>query len=474
MRRTKIVATLGPATNTPERIAQLITAGLNVARLNLSHGTHEEHAALIAMVRAAAQRADQPVGILLDLQGPKIRTGSLVEGNPVELVASQQFTITTRDTAGTEQCVSTTYDMLPVDVRIGSCILISDGLIELRVLKTSGTEVETEVVHGGELREHQGINLPGVAVTAPTVTKKDVDDLFFGLSHNVNYIALSFVRSANDVQRVKDLITQAGKETPVIAKIERPEAVENLMEILQVADGVMVARGDLGVEMPIAQVPIVQKRIIEAANASGIPVITATQMLESMISNPRPTRAEVSDVANAIIDGTDAVMLSGETAKGLYPVEAVEMMAMVAEQAEQSKRHGDQGTHRPDIPPRLPSASRAIGAAAQAIVHNFPIAAIVVFTQSGTTARLVSQQRPGVPILAFTHSEQVYGQLALLWGITPLRADFVDSLALLEQQIQTVLVQRGYVHPGDYVVMAGGHPIAQRGQTNFLKIVEIT
>lgn len=474
MRRTKIVATLGPTSNTPERILQLILAGLNVARLNLSHGTHESHASLISMVREAAQRAEQPVAILLDLQGPKIRTGQLADGQPVELVEGQPFTITTRDVVGTAQTVSTTYDMLPVDVRVGSSILLSDGLLELRVLKTTGTDIVCEVVHGGQLRQHQGINLPGVRVSASTVTKKDVDDLFFGLSQKVDYIAISFVRSASDVQRVKDLIAQAGKETPVIAKIERPEAVDDLSEILKVADGVMVARGDLGVEMPIARVPIIQKQIIEAARCNGVPVITATQMLESMIHSPRPTRAEASDVANAIIDGTDAVMLSGETANGKYPVEAVTMMGLIATHAEQSKRHGDYNDMHPEHARTLPLTPLAIGAAARAILDYVSIAAIVVFTQSGSTARLVAQQRPNVPILAFTQSEEVYGHLALLWGVTPLRADLVDSLGDFEQRIQTVLVARGYVQAGDRVVMTGGHPIARRGLTNFLKIVEIS
>lgn len=474
MRRTKIVATLGPATNTPERIRQLIEAGMNVARLNMSHGTQEEHAATLGTVRAAAADAQRAVAVLLDLQGPKIRTGPLANGQPVSLVAGQTFTITIKDIIGDGQCVSTTYDMLPVDVRPGESILLSDGLIELRALNVTSTDIICDVVHGGELREHQGINMPGVSISAPAVTRKDVDDLYFGLAHDVDYVAISFVRSASDVQQVKDLIARAGKNTPVIAKIERPEAVAALDAILHVADGIMVARGDLGVEMPIARVPMVQKQIIEATNRRGIPVITATQMLESMIENPRPTRAEASDVANAIIDGTDAVMLSGETAKGHYPIEAVRVMARIAEEADDSNLQDEHRALKRTASLDTSSTPRAISAAASAIVKNLPIKAIVVFTQSGSTALLVSQQRPAVPVLALTHSREVYQRIALFWGATPLLVELASSLEVLEQQVRAILVERGYARRGDLVVMTGGHPIAQRGHTNLLKIIEIT
>ncbi|NJK78877.1 MAG: pyruvate kinase [Chloroflexaceae bacterium] len=473
MRFTKIVATLGPATTTPERIEELISAGMNVARLNFSHGSHEEHAQRLRTVREVAQRLDKAVAILLDLQGPKIRTGSLERGEPVLLEAGQEFTITTRPVTGTKELVSTTYDMLPIDVRTDNSVLLSDGLIELRVMRTTSTDVITEVVHGGELREHQGINLPGVWVSAPAVTKKDVEDLLFGLEMDVDYIAISFVRTPTDVQRVKDLIKQAGKHTPVIAKIERPEAVEVLPDILAVTDGVMVARGDLGVEMPAAQVPIIQKQIIEQANRQGLPVITATQMLESMIQNPRPTRAEATDVANAIIDGTDAVMLSGETAKGKYPIEAVQTMALIAETTEASGRVLSEDVTHGLAALRDPTTPVAIAAAAAAIVKTMPIKAIVVFTTSGTTAKLVSQQRPGVPIFAFTETPAVYRQLALLWGIVPIHVKFADTVEQFEQDVQRILLERGFAQEGDLAVMTGGHPIAKRGPTNFLKIVRI-
>lgn len=473
MRHTKIVATLGPATDAPGMLPQLLRCGLDVVRLNFSHGTQEEHAERIAAVRTEAQKKDRAVAVLMDLQGPKMRTGSLEDGAAVELVAGEHFTLTTNDIIGTKERVSTTYELLPADVRVDGSILLSDGLIELRVLHTTGTDVECEVIHGGILEEHQGINLPGTQVSAPAVTKKDIDDLHFGLKHDVDYVAISFVRSASDVRRVKNLIAQSGKHTPVVAKIERPEAVEALDEILDVADGVMVARGDLGVEMPTAQVPLLQKQIIEAANRRGIVVITATQMLESMIYNPRPTRAEASDVANAIIDGTDAVMLSGETAKGDYPLEAVHTMGLIAEATEQSGRHAEGGVIKPAPSADFDIAPYAIGTAAGAMVNALPVKAIVVFTQSGSTARLVSHQRPLVPVLAFTPSEIVYRQLALLWGVKPILCPPTDSLEKFEEKARGTLLANDYARPGDIVVMTGGYPIARRGATNFLKIVEI-
>ena len=473
MRRTKIVATLGPSSRSPEMVAQLIEAGVNVVRLNFSHGTHADHAQSIATVRAAAERLGRPVAILQDLQGPKIRTGPLEGGQPVELHAGASFSITTRPVAGTAQLVSTTYTPLPNDVRPGDRMLVSDGLIELRVQETSDDTVHTVVIHGGELRDNQGISLPGVSVSSPAVTEKDIDDLQFGLEQGVDYVAISFVRRAADVQQVLDLIKEAGRDTPVIAKIEKPEALDELDAILAKVSGVMVARGDLGVEMALERVPIVQKQIIEAANAAGVPVITATQMLESMIVNPRPTRAEASDVANAIIDGTDAVMLSGETAKGAFPVEAVRMMGQIAAAAEESGRYGDHGVLRERGMPGLSSVANAIGGAANAIVDALPVCAIVAFTQSGSTARLMAHRRPRVPILALTPNEQICRRLNLVWGVTPMQAAMVESQDEFEAQTQYLVKACGMARPGEYVVMTGGHPIAQHGQTNFLKILQI-
>lgn len=473
MRRTKIVATLGPATSTPERIAGLIRAGMNVARLNFSHGTQAEHEARIAMVRRAAAEAGRHVAILQDLQGPKIRTGPLEHGQPVELVAGQRFVITTEPIIGDAHRVSTTYRVLPLDVRPRDRILLSDGLIELVVTGHTDTEVETEVVHGGRLREHQGINLPGVRVSAPAATEKDLADLAFGLEQGVDYVALSFVRCADDVREVKEFIRRAGKQTPVIAKIERPEALDVLPEILAEADGIMVARGDLGVEMPPERVPIVQKQIIAAANQALLPVITATQMLESMIHNPRPTRAEASDVANAIIDGTDAVMLSGETAAGAYPIEAVQMMALIADAVEASYT-GDQHSTTPrwSIAPEQ-STPRAIAAAACTIANSLPVRSIVVLTQSGASARLVSHYRPDVPILAFCPSEETARRTSLYWGVTPIVIEARDRLDELEQQIVRMMRENGMVRKGDLIVLSGGHPVYRYGPTNFLKVITI-
>jgi len=473
MRRTKIVATLGPVTSSPHSITEMVSAGMNVARMNFSHGTHTEHAERIALVRDVARQLGQSVAVLQDLQGPKIRTGALTEGKAVKLTAGQTFHLTTKEIFGDAQRVSTTYELLPHDVEANDRILLSDGLIELRVINKTDTEVTTEVIHGGALREHQGINLPEVSVSAPALTEKDVEDLYFGLEQDVDYVALSFVRSAADIHQVKEHIARAGKDVPVIAKIERPEAVNALPDILEVADCLMVARGDLGVEMQPSEVPIVQKQIIEAANRSGIPVITATQMLDSMIRNPRPTRAEASDVANAIIDGSDAVMLSGETATGDYPVDAVKMMKLIAETVEASGRRGDQGAVPRWSLPDIRSTPWAIGAAAGAIVDTIPVKAIVVFTQSGTSARIVAHFRPNVPILAFTPSEQVYRRLSLLWGVTPMRSDFVEHLDDLNAMVRGELVERGHVQPGDTIVITGGHPTYRRGSTNFLKIQEV-
>jgi len=473
MRRTKIVATLGPATSTPERIAGLIRAGMNVARLNFSHGTHAEHAARIAMVRRAAAEAGRHVAILQDLQGPKIRTGPLENGQPVELVAGQRFVITTEPIVGNANRVSTTYRALPLDVRPRDRILLSDGLIELVVIGHTDTEVETEVVHGGRLREHQGINLPGVRVSAPAATEKDFVDLAFGLEQGVDYVALSFVKRASDVREVKEFIRRAGKQIPVIAKIERPEALDVLPEILAEADGIMVARGDLGVEMPPERVPIVQKQIIAAANRAMLPVITATQMLESMIHNPRPTRAEASDVANAILDGTDAVMLSGETAAGAYPIEAVQMMALIADAVEDSLIGSPHSTSPRWEITTAQSTPRAIAAAACTIANALPVRFIVVLTQSGASARLVSHYRPQVPILAFCPSEETARRTSLYWGVTPIVIEARDRLDELEQQIVRHMRDMGIVQRGDLIVLSGGHPVYRYGPTNFLKVITV-
>lgn len=471
MRRTKIVATLGPATKTEEKIIQLAEAGMNVARLNFSHGSHADHAELIRLIRQASIRLNKPIAILQDLQGPKIRTGTLVDKTPIQLKTGEQFVITTDEIVGAPGRVSTTYKPLPKDCKPGDRILLSDGLIELRVQECTATEVITEVVTGGSLREKQGINLPGVNVSAPAMTEKDREDLIFGLHEGVDYVALSFVRRVADVEMIKQEITAAGYHTPVISKIEKPEAVADIDAIVAASDGIMVARGDLGVELPPEQVPLIQKRIIAAANREGVPVITATQMLESMIVNPRPTRAEASDVANAILDGTDAVMLSGETANGAYPIEAVAMMARIAEVTERGYTRKPEGE---TLAQRLPETySHAISHAACAIAESIDIAAIVAFTSSGYTARLVAKDRPQVPIVAMTHEYDVYHRLALLWGVEPLLCPFVSRLDDLSNLARSIMLERDVIKLGDSVVITGGHPLAVRGTTNFLKILSI-
>ena len=473
MRRTKIVCTIGPATSNEERLEQLLRAGMNIARLNFSHGTHEEHEQVIRLVRAISARLGCAVAILQDLQGPKIRTGKLQDGKPVRLVDGSHITITTRDVTGNAQIISTTYQALPQDVKAGDCILLDDGLLELRVLSASETDVQCEVVHGGELGEHKGINLPGVAISAPALTEKDRADLRFGIEHGVDYVALSFVRRPEDALEAQQLIRQYiseiygendGRDIPLIVKIEKPEAVEHLDEILAATDGVMVARGDLGVEMPQEKVPLIQKRIISKCNELGLPVITATQMLESMITNPRPTRAEVSDVATAILEGSDAVMLSAETSVGTYPVEAVQMMVRIAVETEASY----QATIHPIRQHR--SLAQAVSHAARALAEDTHVQSIVVFTRSGNSARLISNDRPRVPILAYTPSEHVYYQLALWWGVwphhIPMQGTTESLIALVEQH----LLENGLARPGEYVVIMGGLPIASQARTNFVKL----
>jgi pyruvate kinase len=473
MRRTKIVATLGPATSSAERINQIVAAGVDVARLNFSHGAYEAHARNITLLREAARQQGRPLAIMQDLQGPKIRTGLLANGGPVQLIEGQEFKITTVPVVGSAQIVSTTYTALPHDVRPGDRVLVSDGMIELRVNTVQGDTVSMMVVKGGSLRQNQGINLPGVNVSSPALTPKDIEDLRFGLSQGVDFVALSFVRRAADVQHINDLIAQAGHSTPVIAKIEKPEALNDLDGILQLVGGVMVARGDLGVEMPLEQLPAVQKRIINAANAMGVPVITATEMLQSMISNPRPTRAEASDVANAIFDGTDAVMLSGETAMGEYPVESVQTMARIAVEAEGSGLYYDAAMRPHPQMHAISPLAHAIGEAAAAVVHSLPIRAIVALTQSGGTARLMAHLRPRVPIIGITPDERIYRQLCLVWGVTPVMGDQYDTIQEFEQQTKRIVRERDLYASGEYVVITGGLPLNEHGPTNFLKLLEL-
>lgn len=473
MRRTKIVCTIGPATSSEEQLEALVRAGMNVARLNFSHGELEEHGAVIESVRRVSARLGLAVAILLDLQGPKIRVGKLKGGQPLSLVKGTALTITTQNIEGTSGIVSTTYQALPQDVKPGDRILLDDGLLELRVTDSSETEVYCVVVHGGLLKEHKGINLPGVAVSTPALTEKDRVDLRFGIEHDVDYVALSFVRRPEDILEAKAYIKQLQSElgskytdpTPLIAKLEKPEAIEHLEEILKVTDGVMVARGDLGVEMPLENVPVIQKRIIARCNDLGLPVITATQMLESMVINPRPTRAETSDVANSILDGTDAVMLSAETSVGAYPIEAVETMARIAVETEVN-----------GLVLRQPYCSdltraHAVSHAARALSEETSVQAIVVFTRTGASAHLISKDRPRTPILAYTPSERVYRRLTLWWGVLPRQIELNASTEVLTNAVDQQLSDDKLIPKGAYVVVMGGLPIASRARTNFVRLL---
>jgi pyruvate kinase len=463
-RHSKIVCTIGPACRSPRMLDRLLRAGMDVARLNFSHGSHANHAESIAMLRAAATHLHKPIAILADLQGPKIRTGPLAGRAPVILRTGQKFVITTARVLGDSTRVSTVFTPLPREVHRGDRILLSDGLIELRVEQVRGREVICEVVNGGALGEHKGINLPGIKLRVPALTPKDREDLLFALKHGANYIAVSFVRRPEDVVLAKTLVRRAGKDTPVIAKLEKPEAIENLDAILRVADGVMVARGDLGVEMNPERVPVVQKTIINRAREFRRPVITATQMLESMTENPRPTRAEASDVANAIFDGSDAVMLSAETATGKYPVEAVSMMARIIEEAESSITE----FARPAPQEQLKVAETV----AELVCHasrELHMKLIAVFTHSGFTARLISRYRPLVPIIAFSPEEETRRRMALIWGVQPQKISDVRKVDGLAAVAEKRLVEERLVRKGDVIGIVAGTPMGIRGTTNFMK-----
>ena len=479
MRRTKIVATVGPASRSPENLERLVVAGVNVFRLNFSHGTQEEHLAVIGSVREIAARLHRPIALLQDLSGPKIRTGKVSEG--VELVKGARLAITTDvSVEGNAELISTTYAALPRDVKPGDRVLLDDGNLELRVLGVAGERVECEVLDGGPLRSNKGMNLPGVALSTPALTEKDRRDRAFGIQHMVDFVALSFVRQAQDVVQAKELIASLGARTPVIAKIEKPQALDNLEAILAKADGVMVARGDLGVELGTEFVPIAQKRIIAAASAAGRVVITATQMLESMIENPRPTRAEASDVANAILDGTDAVMLSGESAVGKFPVETVETMARIADYTEEHgadairrrRSDGRLGDHAGPEAPGTP-VTRSLTRVAASVAEELGCKLIVAFTESGITARLLSLHRPRVPVVAITHEDRVYRQLALSWGVVPVKSEFVENTDDLLAAGEDRLKARGLVEKGDTILMLSGHSPAAAA-TNMLRVHTVT
>ncbi len=469
MRRTKIVCTLGPASSDPAVIDRLVAAGMDCARLNFSHGSHESHAAMAAKVRAAASRARRPLAILADLCGPKMRVGRFAEG-PVELDQGQRFVLTTEPVLGTHECVSVSYDALPRDVHVGDPILLDDGLLRLRVTQVRGAEVHCEVEVGGELSDRKGLNLPGVRLSTPALTAKDERDLAFAVEElEVDYVALSFVRSADDVRRAQQL----SGGVPVIAKIEKPEAIEDLERILDQADGAMVARGDLGVEMGPEKVPLLQKRIIREVNARGKIVITATQMLDSMIRNPRPTRAEAADVANAVMDGTDAVMLSGETAAGLYPIESVQMMASIAMEVEREwvEELSRQTRDMKVVAHEDWGFPGAAARAAAVLSTHLPLKAIVTFTQDGRSASLLAEYRPRAPIIAVTPKPTVAQRLALEWGVMPRLEVPPEDLEEALRIAQSVVTREGLCGRGDQFAMVAGWPTS--GRTNTVKLHQL-
>src|SRR6266567_1585439 len=469
-RRAKIICTIGPSCSTEAALKELMQAGMDVARLNYSHGSPQDHVRRIETLRRVATEEGRTICILQDLQGPKIRTGALKDHQPVVLNAGGQVTITARDVEGTADLISTTFKGLPREVRPGSRILLSDGRVELRVRRVNCEDVECDIINGGTLAEHQGINLPGAALSIPALTEKDRKDLEFGLEHGVDAVALSFVRSAADVREVKDIIAAHKQDVPVIAKLEKPQALDQLEAILEISDGVMVARGDLGVEMPPEKVPVIQKHVIRRAMEWRKPVIIATQMLESMIENPRPTRAEASDVANAIFDGSDALMLSAETASGQYPRESVSIMSRIVVEAESNTN---------DFQFRRRREHRGLSVAetiCESIAHSaedLPMGAIAVFTETGNTARMISKYRPQVAIYAFTHAEPVVQRMNLYWGVQPVRCRQAHSAEQMVSMAEQDLVRRGLLRPGDVLGVVAGTRQAS-GSTNLMRLHVVT
>jgi len=470
-RRAKIVCTLGPATDSPKRLADLFEAGMDVARLNFSHGTLADHARRVRLLRRLARELGKTVAILQDLQGPKIRTGALEGGKRVLLRPNSTLTLTTHPVPGNASLISTNFQALPRAVRPGNRILLSDGLIQLRVEEVKGRDIHCRVINGGEIGERQGINLPNIPLSILALTEKDRADLDFGIRNRVDYVALSFVRRPEDVMELKRLLARKGRPVPVVAKLEKPEAIDRLDEILHVADAVMVARGDLGVEMPPEMVPLVQKRVVARANALRIPVIIATQMLESMKANPRPTRAEASDVANAIFDGADALMLSGETATGQFPREVVRMMARIISAAEASSRYAWYSRRRAADETLTPP--EAVCESAAHMAEELNLKAIAVFTQSGSSARVISKYRPRVPVFAFSPLPQILTRVALYWGVRPVYMPHVQSTDRMVEGAAWRLRELGAVKPGDLIAVVAGTPIARRGTTNLLKLHRI-
>ncbi|OAB43874.1 pyruvate kinase [Paenibacillus antarcticus] len=468
MRKTKIVCTIGPASESLDNTKKLILAGMNVARLNFSHGDFDEHGNRINVIRQACQELGKTVAILLDTKGPEIRTGKLAV-EPIELVQDEYITLTTEEILGDKNRISITYDNLPNDVEVGSTILIDDGLIGLTVVEVQGTEIKCLIVNGGTIKSKKGVNVPGVRISLPGITEKDANDIIFGIGQDIDFIAASFVRKASDVLEIRELLERhnAG-HINIISKIENQEGVDNLDEILAVSDGLMVARGDLGTEIPAEDVPLVQKMMIEKANWAGKPVITATQMLDSMQRNPRPTRAEASDVANAIFDGTDAIMLSGETAAGKYPVESVLTMSRIAEKAESALNYRELFLKQSTI--QETTITEAISQAVAISALDLNAKAIISSTETGHTARVVSKYRPEAPIVAVTTEDRTMRRLTLTWGVTPVKGKLASTTDEMFDYALQGGIDSGLVAEGDLVVITAGVPLGRSGSTNLIKV----
>lgn len=468
MRRTKIVCTLGPATDSIETMKELIKNGLDAARVNFSHGTYESHGAMIAKLKQAREELGAPIPLILDTKGPEIRIKTFAEGK-ITLEQGATFTLTTEDIEGTTEKVSVTYTDLPNDLEVGARVLIDDGLIELKVAEIEGPEVRCTVINGGVVGSRKGVNLPGIKVNLPSLTEKDIEDLKFGIKNEFDVVAASFIRSAADVNEIRRILDEnGGSKMHIISKIENQEGVDRIDEILEASDGIMVARGDMGVEIPPEDVPLVQKMLISKANKQSKYVITATQMLESMINSPRPTRAEANDVANAIFDGSDAIMLSGETAAGKYPLEAVATMARIAEKAESSINYS-QGLTRKHCASKT-NITNAISFGACSIAAELETACICTITQSGFTARMISKHRPVCPIVAGTMSEQVWRQLNLVWGCKPVLNEVKPVRGKVFEKVMEIAEQSGLAKAGDTVVLSLGMPLGETGTTNTLRV----
>ena len=471
MRKTKIVCTLGPSTDREGVLREMIRAGMNVARFNFSHGTHAEHKARLDALKSLREELDAPVAAMLDTKGPEVRLKDFAGGR-VHLTAGQEFTLTTVQVEGDAHRCSITYGELPGDVKAGDTILLDDGLVRLTVLETSETEIRCRVENDGDMKNHKGVNVPGVRLNMPYMSQQDRDDLIFGAEQGFDYVAASFVRSAADVRELRHVLDKAGSRMRIIAKIENQEGVSNLPEILDAADGIMVARGDMGVEIDFAEIPLIQKNMIARCVACGKPVITATQMLDSMMENPRPTRAEITDVANAIYDGTSAIMLSGETAAGRYPVESVKTMDAIARRTESDINHVKRMAQMAGGRNRL-SVAAATAHAACTTAQEIGADAILTVSQRGTTARLVSRFHPGTPIIACLLDQQVRRQMALYWGVEPIMMPYASSTDELVDFAVQAAAQAGVVHEGDLVVVTAGVPVGVAGTTNMIRIQQV-